>query len=134
MPVAKLWHLFHGSMAFTEKDRMPLWMLTYLAFLFLPAWGEVHARWLVPTLLSIPAFLALYLPSYYKGARLGKTLGVALIGFALAPVNVYADIYLVYSAALAPFAFNRFRTSALFVLAVLVVHFIECRLTAVPLS
>ncbi len=134
MPVSKLWQLFHSSMAFTEKDRMPLWMLTYLAFLFLPAWGEVHARWLVPTLLSIPVFLALYLPSYYKGAQLGKTLGVALIGFALAPVNVYADIYLVYSAALAPFAFHRFRTSVLFVLAVLAVHFIECRLTSVPLS
>ncbi|HWG76830.1 MAG TPA: sensor histidine kinase [Steroidobacteraceae bacterium] len=134
MQLAKLWQQFNGAMAFTQKDRLPLWMLIYLGFLFLPLWGQIQARWLVPTVLSIPLFLALYLPSYYRGAKLGKTFGVALLGFALAPVNVYADIYLVYSAALAPFAFDRFRASLLFVLAVLALHFIECWLTSVPLS
>src|SRR5262249_49590730 len=99
MQLAKLWQRLHGSATFTPKDRMPLWMLIYLGFLFLPAWAEIKARWFVPTVLSIPVFLALYLPSYYRGAKLGKTFGVALVGFALAPVNPYADIYLVYSAA-----------------------------------
>ena len=137
MPVTKLWQQLHGSMAFTKTDRMPLWMLIYLGFLFLPAWGQagqLQARWLVPTVLSIFVFLWLYLTSYYSGARVARTCGVALLGFALAPVNVYADIYLVYGAGLAPFAFNRFRTAFLFVFAVLAVHVIECWLTSVPLS
>lgn len=135
MQLAKrLLHQLAGSLALAEKDRMPLWVLIYLGFLFLPlGMWPLRARWLVPTIISIPVFLALYLPSYYKGAKLGKTLGVALLGFALAPVNVYANVYLVYAAALAPFAFRRFRNAFLFTIAVLVAHVIECELMSVSL-
>lgn len=135
-PMKRLLHQLQGSLAFGGKDRMPLWVLIYLGFLFLPltAGGPNRAHWLVPTLLSVVVFLALYLPSYQKGAKLGKTVGIALLGFALAPLNGFASVYLVYSAALAPFVFERFRTALLFTVAILLVQVVECALASIPQS
>jgi two-component system, NarL family, sensor histidine kinase DesK len=126
---------FLKALAFGEKDRMPLWVLIYLGFLFLPlGWEPLEAKWLVPTLLSIPVFLAFYIPSYRSGATFGRALAIALVGFALTPVNGYANVYLVYSAALMPFALQRFRDALTVTASIVVLNSAECALVHVPQS
>ncbi len=120
------------GLAAGDKDRMPLWALAYLAFLIMPlGWRPLEAKWVVPTLLSVPVFLALYLPSYRRGARVPNVIGIVLLGYALTPVNAYANVYLVYGAALAPFAFPRFLQALGFTLGLLALYEAECVLVGV---
>jgi two-component system, NarL family, sensor histidine kinase DesK len=85
----------------------PLVWLLYLGFLFMPfTWGEPGRTWLLATLLSLPVFLALYLRAVARGRNpsLSQVLAIALLCFALQPFNPFANTYLTYAAALAPFA------------------------------
>ena len=89
---------------------MPFFTLGYLAFLFMPfmlgwladgrgGWiGEV-SEVLWPTLLSIAIFLPLYFASYrfeFAG-KLACMLAIAGIGYALMPVNPFANAYTIYA-------------------------------------
>lgn len=90
----------------------PIYTLGYLVFLFLPAvlgWlGDAQAQWvgptrLWPTLLSVVVFLPLYFVGY-RASGLRQTacmLGIAAIGYALLPVNPFANTYLIYAAGFA---------------------------------
>jgi len=93
---------------------MPFFTLGYLAFLFMPfvlGWlGDVRGGWvgparevLGPTLLSIVVFLPLYFAAYRLG-DMGKRLcmlAIAAIGYALFPVNPFANAYTIYAVAFA---------------------------------
>ncbi len=126
---------FRKSVLTADKDRTPVWSLIYLGFLFLPlGWQPAAAWWLLPTLLSLPVFLVLYLGSYKKGANAARVAGIALIGFALTPVNPCANTYLAFSCAVAPFALQRIRHSMAFALAIVAVHAVECRILGLSLN
>jgi len=89
-----------------ERGWPPFVWLIYLAFLFMPAIShEEDRRWLLPTLLTIPPFFVLYfrhLRRRVSGISV-ELLGTALLCYALTPFNAYANTYLTYSAAFAPF-------------------------------
>jgi two-component system, NarL family, sensor histidine kinase DesK len=93
---------------------MPIFNLGYLTFLSMPfvlSWfGDARGGWvgpahevLGPTLLSIVVFLPLYFAAY----RLGDTgtrlcmLAIAGVGYALYPVNPFANAYIIYAVAFA---------------------------------
>jgi two-component system sensor histidine kinase DesK len=96
---------------------MPIFNLGYLVFLFLPlfftgnsdsiarAWYPTRLGQVWPTLISVAIFLPLYFAAYRaSGARLiACMLAVAALGYALLPVNPFANSYLVYAAGLAAF-------------------------------
>ena len=89
-----------------------IWLI-YTGFLFTPAlavpkeWG-----WLWPTLVSLPVFVILYVQVMRTYRRsdpprsraLAQVLTIALLGYALLPVNDSANTYLIYALALAPYA------------------------------
>lgn len=93
---------------------MPIFTLGYLGFLFMPfvlGWlGDNRGGWvgdarkvLGPTLLSIAVFLPLYFAAYRledTGKRLCM-LSIAAIGFALYPINPFANAYTIYAVAFA---------------------------------
>ena len=87
---------------------MPIFLLGYLVFLFVPVlvpsnadWGE-GVRWcLWPTLLSIAVFLPMYFLAY-RGSALARvlcTLGIAALGYGLMPFNAFSNTYVIYAAA-----------------------------------
>jgi two-component system sensor histidine kinase DesK len=89
---------------------MPIFTLGYLAFLFMPfvlgwladargGWVGAASQVLWPTLLSIAVFLPLYFASYrfeFAG-KLACMLAIAGIGYALMPVNPFANAYTIYA-------------------------------------
>lgn len=91
---------------------MPVFNLGYLVFLVLPLiftgrGGSVAEAWYParlgqgwPTLLSIAVFLPLYFAGYRaSGVRLiACMLGIAALGYALLPVNAFANTYVIYAA------------------------------------
>jgi two-component system, NarL family, sensor histidine kinase DesK len=86
---------------------LPFVWLLYLGFLFMPlTWPQPVNAWLTPTLVSLPVFLALYFLHHLPSRRgsMVEPLGVALLGFALTPFNTFANVYVIFSAALSPFA------------------------------
>jgi len=86
---------------------LPFVWLAYLGFLFLPlSWPLPLNSWLGPTLVSLPVFLALYFVHHLPSRRASflEPLAIALLGFVLTPFNPFANVYLIYSASLAPFA------------------------------
>ena len=89
---------------------MPIFTLGYLAFLFMPfvlGWlADARGGWvgeasevLWPTLLSIAIFLPLYFASYRfeSAGKLACMLAIAGIGYALMPVNPFANAYTIYA-------------------------------------
>lgn len=89
---------------------MPFFTLGYLAFLFMPfvlGWlGDGRGGWVAkasdvlwPTLLSIVVFLPLYFGGYRSGEK-GKQfcmIAIAGIGYALMPINPFANAYTIYA-------------------------------------
>jgi two-component system sensor histidine kinase DesK len=111
-----------------------LWLL-YLGFLFMPAtWGGLGWRWLWATLLSLPVFLALYL--HQLGRRgsppVALLLAFALLCYALEPFNPFANTYLTYAAAFAPFALPGLLAPLLLTLALVAVLAVEILLLGQP--
>ena len=83
-----------------------LWLL-YLGFLLMPlTWREPGWTWLVATLITLPAFLAIYLYQLGNRWQPGVALIVSVAGlcYALEPFNPFANTYLSYAAAFAPLA------------------------------
>ena len=87
---------------------MPIFLLGYLVFLFVPVlvpsnadWGEGVRWYLWPTLLSIAVFLPMYFLAY-RGSALARvlcTLGIAALGYGLMPFNAFSNTYVIYAAA-----------------------------------
>ena len=87
---------------------MPLFLLGYLVFLFMPVlvpsgsdWGS-NLQWrLWPTLASIAAFLPMYFLAYRGSAmtRVLCTLGIAALGCGLMAYNAFSNTYIIYAAA-----------------------------------
>lgn len=96
---------------------MPIFVLGYLVFLFLPmlfagkgdsiahAWYPAFPGRLWPTLLSVTVFLPLYFAAYrVNGARrMACMLGIAALGYALLPLNPFANTYVIYAVSFAAF-------------------------------
>lgn len=87
---------------------MPIFLLGYLVFLFVPVlvpsnadWGEGVRWYLWPTLVSIAVFLPMYFLAY-RGSALARvlcTLGIAALGYGLMPFNAFSNTYVIYAAA-----------------------------------
>lgn len=123
------------------RYELPAWShfvwLLYLGFLFTPLLAAGHGwAWLWPTLLTIPVFVALYLSAIFKfrrsnppgAAALPEVLIMAVLGYLLAPVNDSANVYLIYSMAVAPFALKGFRRMVLLVVLLLAIYGVELAL------
>ena len=87
---------------------MPVLLLGYLLFLFMPVlvpsgseWGEGLQLRLWPTLLSIAVFLPMYFLAYRGSAmtRVLCTLGIAALGCGLMAYNAFSNTYIIYAAA-----------------------------------
>lgn len=85
---------------------MPLAWLAYLGFLAVAplADGFADTRLWLATLATLPPFLLLYFGAFRRTgwALLPWLLAIAALGFALAPVNPFANTFLIYAAAFAP--------------------------------
>lgn len=87
-----------------ERGWAPIWNLFYIGFLFM-SWGTGRpAMWLPATLLSIAIFLPLYFHTYSRSGNqvVLCAAAIAAIGFALTPLNITANTYLIYAAAVLP--------------------------------
>ncbi len=87
---------------------MPIMLLGYLVFLFVPVlvpsnadWGEGVRWYLWPTLASIAVFLPMYFLAYRASAmtRVLCALGIAALGYGLMPFNAFSNTYVIYAAA-----------------------------------
>jgi two-component system sensor histidine kinase DesK len=94
-----------------ELGWMPLGLLGYLVFLFVPfvfglpsgggePWFAIPAGRITLTLGSIVVFLPLYVLGYRVSGtkQVLAMLGIASIGYALLPFNPFANTYLIYAA------------------------------------
>jgi len=116
---------------------LPFVWLLYLAFLFMPlTWPLPLKAWLGPTLVSLPIFLALYFLHHMPSRRSSmlEPLAIAFLGFALAPFNAFANTYLIYSAALAPFALAGVWRPVLYMCALIAVFAAELFLIDAPVA
>ena len=125
---------------------MPIFNLGYLVFLFLPliftgrggsaaeAWYPPHLGQLWPTLLSVAVFLPLYFAGYRaSGIRLiACMLGIAALGYALLPVNPFANAYLIYAAGFAALIGRVLWRRSAWLAAILIVFLIEIVLLDFP--
>lgn len=121
----------------------PFIWLVYLAFLFMPLVAPGRsAHWLVPTLLTLPVFLLLYyrvqlaFRAFWVGKRaqagLSETLGMALLGYALLPINYASNTYLIYAAALIPLSLPGLVRPLLLVATLLALYAGELALLGLP--
>ena len=87
---------------------MPIFLLGYLVFLFVPVlvpsdadWGEGVRWFLWPTLVSIAVFVPMYFLAYRGSAitRVLCALGIAALGYGLMPFNAFSNTYVIYAAA-----------------------------------
>jgi two-component system, NarL family, sensor histidine kinase DesK len=115
-----------------------VWLM-YLVFLFMPALFPLHEHsnahaWLRPTLLTLPVFCALYIWSTRQSGRsmVPALLGTALLDYVLFPLNPFANVYLIYTAALLPFALAGFLRPLLVTLTLLTIHATEVFLLGYP--
>jgi len=89
---------------------MPILLLGYLVFLFVPmlvpsnaSWGEGVRWYLWPTLASVAVFLPMYFLAY-RGSAMARvlcTLGIAALGYGLMAFNAFSNTYVIYAAAFA---------------------------------
>ena len=87
---------------------MPIFLLGYLVFLFVPLlvpsnanWGQSVRWYLWPTLLSIAVFLPMYFLAYRGSAmtRVLCTVGIAALVYGLMSFNAFSNTYVIYAAA-----------------------------------
>jgi len=97
---------------YDEIGTAPLWSLLYLMFLFMNWANRPWREWIAPTLLSVAVFLPLYFFAYRSHGRrlLVCEAAIAALGFALTPINVCANTYLIYAAVFLPQAGLSLRT------------------------
>lgn len=92
-----------------ERGWQPFLWLLYLGFLGIPlTFGYRSARWVAPTLLTIPVFLVLYFRLHRLRWRssTAELAAVAALAYVLAPFNPAAFTYLTYAAAFTPYRFT----------------------------
>ncbi|MCY7355694.1 MAG: sensor histidine kinase [Lysobacter sp.] len=126
---------------------MPIFVLGYLVFLFLPLlfagkggsgvaqnWYPSQPGLLWPTLLSVAVFLPLYFAAYRaSGARrIACMLGIAALGYALLPVNPFANTYVIYAASFAAFAGRVLWQRSAWLALILVAFLVEILLLGQP--
>ena len=125
---------------------MPVFNLGYLVFLFLPliftgrggsaaeAWYPPHLGQAAPTLLSVAVFLPLYFAGYRASGRhlVACMLGIAALGYALLPVNAFANTYLIYAASFAALAGRSLWRRSAWLALILVVFLAEILLLGYP--
>jgi two-component system sensor histidine kinase DesK len=98
--------------------------LIYLGFLFTPAFAPEPRswQWFWPTVLSIPVFLFLYnrvVRAFRLGGQSGATalpevLAIAVLAYALIPLNDSANTYLIYCMAVSSFTLGSLRKIVVF--------------------
>lgn len=114
-----------------------LWLF-FIFDLFVPfAENQTPAElrhWLIPTLLSLPLFLVIYLRQYRKRwhLTLRDLLPIALIGYALLPLNPYAVTYLGYAALFSSYALVGLVRPLLLSFGLIVLFAIEIALLHLP--
>ena len=120
------------------RYELPPWSqfvwLIYLGFLFTPLLTRGHDwRWLWPTLATIPVAVTLYVRIILKFRNLDppgdraipEVVAMALMAYALAPLNDSANTYIVNCVAVAPFATSSLRRLLAFAALVLGVYALE---------
>jgi two-component system, NarL family, sensor histidine kinase DesK len=110
---------------------MPFYGLGYLTFLFMPKlvnllgdegnWVGYSTRMLWPTLLSIAVFLPLYFLAYRSVGivRILCMCGIAGIGYALLPINSFANTYIIYAVGFAATTGRSLRPRLVWMVAIL---------------
>ena len=125
---------------------MPILVLGYLVFLFLPLlfgggaggglwWFGHGSGGFALTLLSVVVFLPLYF-AFYRVGRTGQLLcmlGTAALGYALLPYNPFANTYLIYAAAMAAFLGQALWRRVGWVAAMMALFLLETRWLGIPL-
>lgn len=117
-----------------DESSGALWSLLYLGFLFVN-WGQQAWQvWLVATLLSIAIFLPLFFGALrQRGASwFACVASIAALGYALTPVNVGANTYLIYAAACLPYSGWALHRSIGAIVAGLALHALELQLIGLP--
>ncbi len=124
---------------------MPIFTLGYLVFLFIPMLlsvtgtiksAGIPAAQVLPTLLSIAIFLPLYFKSYQCRGLQGEVLcvlGMAALGYAMLPANVYSNTYLIYAGAFAAFIKADLLKKAVGVVAMLGIFLLELNWYGAPI-
>ena len=116
-----------------EHGWVSLWSLVYLFFLFLNWDDRVWTTWLPPTLLSLAVFLPLYLLAIRDRSRqLACAAAIAVLGFALTPINTGANTYLIYAGALVGASGVGLRLSLRIIIALLALYALELWLCGWP--
>jgi two-component system sensor histidine kinase DesK len=89
---------------YDEVGSAPLWSLLYLMFLFMNWANRPWQEWIGPSVLSVIVFLPLYFLAYRSSGRhlLICEAAIAALGFALTPINICANTYLIYAAVFLP--------------------------------
>ena len=109
---------------------VPLMMLVWTIWIFINPIMSHQTEWLWPTLGSFPIFLALYFRAYYGPRRqvLWCALGIAVLAFALTPVNVGAMGYLIYAGAFLAFTGGGLRVALQRIVLLNALYALECML------
>jgi two-component system sensor histidine kinase DesK len=112
---------------------VPLLWLVYLGFLFMPFSWPAAPHWLGATVLSICAFVPLYVWAYRDASLRGRMslaapLAMALLAYALAPVNPCAYDYLAFAAATAPWTLRGLWRPLLLAFGLLAAYLLELAL------
>jgi two-component system sensor histidine kinase DesK len=114
-----------GNVVGAPPSRHDRWFasfwLIYLAFVFVEPWmaRQSLASWLL-AVLTVALFLPLYVGSWTSRHGWGRhafMVAMALLGLAVVPVNIGGCTYVIYSAAVAGFVFERPRHAIAYVLA-----------------
>lgn len=111
-----------------------IWMV-WLVWLFGPAVfiGKGFPNWLLPTLLSLPVFVAIYVAAHVCSRRwiVWHAIAIAVLGAAVTPFNPFAQTYIIYACAIAA-AWGTPRKSGAVVIALLVAYTAEWFLLNFP--
>ncbi len=113
----------------------PILWLVYLVFLFLQPVLD-HEGWARWTALAL--VIAIFIPAYYlaygTGGRMrsAATAVIALLGFAYLPFNVGATTFIIYAAALIPFAAATAGSALAWIVAELAAIALECHWLHLP--
>jgi two-component system sensor histidine kinase DesK len=120
--------------AYPRSRWIPLVMLVWTIWIFINPIMSNQAHWLWPTLASFPIFLVLYFRAYYGPRRqvLWCSLGMAVLAFALTPINVGAMGYLIYSGAFLAFTGASLRVALQRILFLNAIYALECLLLHWP--
>jgi len=124
----------------------PFYMLGYLVFLFIPAifdfsggsermWRGMPGIHLGATLATIVIFLPLYFAGFRMTAmrhRIACMLGVAVLGYALLPLNPFSHTYLIYAISSAAFIGGRLAHKVSWMVLLLLAFLLEIVLIGFP--